>query len=104
MEISSDDKLWGLLMYLFTPLTPVIMLFLNDKKDRPFIKAHKAQALAFGVIALVINLVCNFLPPLGCITGLATLVINIYLAIKAYNGGVFDIPLITNFVKGQGWA
>ena len=50
-NITSDDKLWALLAYLFTPLIPIILLLLADKKDRPFLKAHYPQALAFGIVA-----------------------------------------------------
>jgi uncharacterized membrane protein len=27
-----------------------------------------------------------------------------YWAYKAYQGVTFDIPVITNFIKGQGWV
>jgi len=33
-----------------------------------------------------------------------TLVIVIYFGIQAYNGKLVEIPVITNFVKQQGWA
>lgn len=43
-EITSDDKLWALLSYILTPLVPIIVLLLEDKKNRPFIKVHAMQA------------------------------------------------------------
>jgi hypothetical protein len=46
MEVTSDDKLWSLLAYVLTPLVPIIILLMEDKKNRPFIRAHNAQALA----------------------------------------------------------
>ena len=54
-EITSDDKLWALLAYIFTPLIPLVILLMPDKKDRPFLKAHNMQALILGVIEWVIN-------------------------------------------------
>jgi uncharacterized membrane protein len=48
-EVTSDDKLWALLAYLFTPLVPVVILLLEDKKNRPYLKAHNIQALVFGM-------------------------------------------------------
>ena len=52
-EITSDDKLWVLLAYVLAPLIPVIILLMEDKKNRPFIRAHNAQALAWGLVNLV---------------------------------------------------
>jgi len=103
IESNSDDRLWALLAYLFTPVIPIVILLLEDKKDRPFIKAHNMQALVFGVIALVINIVLSFVI-IGICTSIATLGIVIYFGVKAYKGEYFEIPVITSFVKNQGWA
>ncbi len=103
-EITSDDKLWGLLCYIFSPIVPIIILLIEDKKNRPFLKAHTVQALVLGVVLWLIN---SFLTPvlfIGCVTGLATIVLMIYYGIKAYNGEYITIPVITDFVKNQGWA
>ena len=53
MEATSDDKLWALLAYVLTPIVPIIILLMEDKKNRPFIRAHNAQALAWGLVNLV---------------------------------------------------
>ena len=78
-EVTSDDKLWALLTYILTPLVPVIVLLMPDKKDRPFLKAHNSQALVLGVIEWVINAVLTPVLGIGCITAVITLVVNIYL-------------------------
>ena len=101
-EITSDDKLWALLTYIFTPLIPVVILLMPDKKDRPFLKAHNMQALILGVIEWVINFALSFVV-VGCITSVITIIVNIYLGVKANKGETFEIPVITNFVKNQGW-
>lgn len=103
-ESTSDDRLWALLSYLFTPLIPIIILLMQDKKDRPYIKSHTMQALVLGVALVIINTIGAFIPVLGCIFPIATLVLVIYYGIKAYRGENFDIPVITNFVKSQGWS
>jgi uncharacterized membrane protein len=28
----------------------------------------------------------------------------LYWAYKAYQGETFEIPMLTNFIRGQGWA
>lgn len=101
-EITSDDKLWALLAYIFTPLIPIVILLMPDKKDRPFLKAHNMQALILGVIEWVINFALSFIV-VGCVTSVITIIINIYLGIKANKGETFEIPVISNFVKNQGW-
>jgi len=102
IESTSDDRLWVLLGYIFTPIVPVIVLLMQDKKDRPFIKSHNMQALILGVVEWVINVVLSFVV-IGCITSVITIILNIYLGIKANRGETFDIPVISNFVRQQGW-
>ncbi|NLG99913.1 MAG: DUF4870 domain-containing protein [Chloroflexi bacterium] len=104
-DVTSDDRLWALLAYILTPLVPVIILFLEDKKNRPFIKAHNSQALALGVVEFALNIIASIISfgLLGCILGIAFLAINIYYGVKAYNGATFEIPVLTNFVRQQGW-
>lgn len=99
---SDDDKLWALLAYVFSPLVPIIIFLLEDKKDRPFIKAHNAQALVWGVINMVVGTVLSTV--LCGIPSLAMLIIAIYWGWQAFQGQEVTIPVITDFVKGQGWA
>jgi uncharacterized membrane protein len=103
-SITSDDKLWALLSYLFTPIIPIVLLLIEDKKDRPFLKAHYPQALAWGIVVYVLAAILSFTVVLSCIIGVATLVFNILWGIKAYNGEYVVIPVITDFVKKQGWG
>ena len=100
-DISSDDKLWAALAYFFSPIVSIIILLMDDKKDRPFIKAHNVQALIAGIVMSVV-VVPIAVVTLGC--GSIIFLIMWYWAYKAYQGEYIEIPLITNFVKNQGWA
>ncbi|MFH1446673.1 MAG: DUF4870 domain-containing protein [Chloroflexota bacterium] len=102
-NITSDDKLWALLAYLFTPIIPIVLMLMDDKKERPFLKAHYMQALVWGLIVGVVSALLAVIVVGGCI-GLAGLVLNIIWGIKAYNGEYVEIPVITDFVKKQGWV
>ena len=102
-DVTSDDKLWALLAYILTPIVPVILMLMEDKKNRPFIRAHNAQALVVGLINLVIGLLLSWTIVLACVPLLIWFVC-IYWGIQAYNGKMVEIPVITNFVKTQGWA
>ncbi len=100
-DISSDDKLWVLLTYIFTPLIPIVLLLLEDKKDRPFIKAHNVQALIWGIIVIVLTTISA---PICGILGWISWALAIYWGIKGYRGEYVTIPVLTDFVKKQGWA
>jgi uncharacterized membrane protein len=102
-DITSDDKLWALLTYIFTPIVPIIILLIKDKKDRPFIKAHNAQALAWGIVLYVVSIILSFVVVGACIGGLGFL-FSIFLGIKAYQGNYIKLPVITDFCKKQHWA
>lgn len=103
MEATSDDKLWAALAYVFTPIVPIILLLMEEKKTRPYIRAHNAQALAWGIaFYIVVAITSAFLIGL-CIWPLG-LILEIYWAYRAYQGNMINIPVITNFVKKQGWA
>jgi uncharacterized protein len=104
-DVTSDDKLWGLLAYLITPLVPIIIMLMEDKKNRPFLKAHNIQALILGVAEYIVVAILSAVSfgILGCIVWVAIMVINILYGMKANKGEVFEIPVITNFVRQQGW-
>jgi len=102
-DVTSDDKLWVALAYIFTPLVPIILLLLEDKKNRLFIRAHNAQALAWGVaFYVIVSITSVFI--LGCILAPLGFLLQLYWAYKAYQGEYITIPIITDFVKKQGWA
>jgi len=102
---TSDDRMWALLAYLLTPVIPIIILLMEDKKSRPFLKAHNMQALILGVAEYIIVAILSAVSfgVLGCVVFVAVVVVNVWYAIKANRGEVFEIPLITNFVRQQGW-
>lgn len=102
-NITSDDKLWAALAYVFTPLIPIIILLLEEKKDRPFIRAHNMQALVWGVVFYIIVTVTSFALIGLCLWPLGVL-LSLYWAYKAYQGEILEIPVLTNFVKNQGWT
>ena len=99
--ISNDDKLWAALAYIFPIVAPVLIFLMEEKRTRPFIRMHNAQALVAGLILIIIS-------PLLIIAtlGIGTLVylINVYWAVRAYQGKEIEIPFVTQWVKDRGWA
>ncbi len=102
VDITDDDKLWALLSWIFSPIVPIIVLLLEDKKQRPFIKYNAIQGIVVSVVGYVISAVLSAVV-VGCFTGLALLVYIIYLAIQSYQGKWVTIPVVTDFCVNQGW-
>ena len=98
LDITSDDKLWAALSYIpfAWPIIAIIMFFWEEKKGRQFIKYHAVQSIAVGIAAVVLYAACG----LGLLLNLYML----YLAYDAYQGNYSKVPVITDFIKNQGWA
>ena len=103
-DVTSDDKLWAALAYVFTPVVPIVLLLMEDKKNRPFIKAHNVQALAWGVVFYIIVTVLSPVFGIGLCVWPIGLIIQFYWAYQTYQGKLVTIPFITDFCKNQGWA
>jgi uncharacterized membrane protein len=93
-EVNDSDKLWALLSMVFAPLVGIIALLIEDKKSRPFIKYYAVQSIVLGVLSILLSGVC---------IGVLVWVYGVYIGIKAYGGEYVQIPVITDFCKGQGW-
>ena len=102
-DVTSNDKMWVLLGYIFSPLVPIIVMLMEDKKTRPFIRAHNAQALVLGVVEIVLYIVLGWTLFLACVPFFLWIYM-IYLGIQGYQGKYVTVPVVTNFVKNQGWA
>ena|SRR5450759_4949957 len=100
-DITSDDKLWAALGYPIF-IIALIMLFVEGKKDRPFIKFHAVQALALNVGVWVVVIILGFIPVIGCISPFIWLLL-IWPAVLAYQGKYFEVPVVTKFLRDQHW-
>jgi len=94
-EITQDDKLWALLSYIFSPLIGIIVLLIEDKKDRPFLKYNAVVSIVLGVIAILLSWAC---------IGILVWIYAIYLGIKSYQGEWVEVPVVSDFVRNQGWV
>lgn len=97
-DITDDDRLFAALAYMFSPLMPILILLVQDKKDRPFVRAHNVQALIAGSVLWLLAVPAT----LGC--GTIAWLVMLYWGYKAYQGEYINIPVITDFAKGQNWA
>lgn len=94
---NQDDKLWAMLCYLpfIWPIPAIIVFFMEDKKNRPYIKFNAVQSIAMGIIAWVTSFFC---------VGILVAFYMFYLAYLAYQGQEVKVPVVTDFIRNQGWA
>ena len=95
-DITQDDKLWAMLSYLI-PLIAIVVLFMEDKKSRPYIKFNAVQSI---VASVVISIIAGVTLGCGSILAFALL----WWAYQAYQGQDIRIPMISDFIRNQGWA
>jgi uncharacterized membrane protein len=100
-DVTADDRLWAALSWIpISPLWPLfslLALLMEQTSDRPFVRYHAIVSLVTG-IALI---------PLSVVTcGLAALVylVFFYWAYLAYQGEMFEIPWVSDWVRAQGWV
>jgi len=96
-DLTSDDKLWSLLGWLIWPIA-VIVLFMEDKKNRPFIKYNAVLSLAFWVVVLITGTIT-----VGCLAVVGA-IYAIVLGIQSFQGKWVTVPFLSDFIKKQGWV
>jgi uncharacterized membrane protein len=101
-EITDDDKLWALLGWII-PIIALIVLFLEDKKNRPFIKYNAVLSLAVAIVVWVPSGILSAVV-VGCVLGVIGFIYEIYLGIQSYQGKWVNVPVLTDFIVKQGWA
>jgi uncharacterized membrane protein len=81
------------------------MLLMEDKKNRPFLKYHAVQALVLNAILVIGGgiITAITLGFGGFCWGIFWLLM-IWPAIETYNGKYLVIPVVTDFIKKQGWV
>jgi len=99
-DLTDQDKLMAALSYPI-PIVALIILLLEEMKNRPFQKFHAVQSLAINIVLWVVILITS---PFTCGITAVLWFVTLYWAYLAYQGQYFDIPVITDFIKGQGWV
>jgi len=111
-----DSNLMAALGYLIGLLA--IVLFFIKKEDR-FVRFHALQSVLLSVaffviivVIVIISVVAAFIPGVGQVIGcvftiielvllLAFVAVDLYAAYMAYQGILWEIPVLGGFVKGH---
>lgn len=101
-EVTQDDKLWSALSYPI-PLIAILVLLMEDKKKRPFVKYHAVQAIAFNIALWVIIFLLSITVVLAICAPFLWFA-TLWPAFDAYKGNKTTIPVISDFIQKQGWV
>ncbi len=97
---TQNERLWAALSWVpITPLYPIlaiVALVMEETKSSAFVRHHAIQSLVAGLAAVLITV---FTIGIGGIIFL----VFFYWAYKAYQGENVEIPVLTKFVRQQGW-
>lgn len=104
-EITENDKLMAALCYPIAVIMSIIILVTESMRSRPFQKYHAVQALVLWIVVFVVLLVISCLTlGLGSFLYFIAWLVMFWPAYKAYKGEYFQVPVITEFIKKQGWV
>ena len=103
-DISSDDRLWVAIGYPI-PILAILGLILEEKKNRPFIRFHSIQSIAINLVLLVaFFLLGSITIGVGCLFVPFIWLAVFWPAVDSYKGNYTQIPVLTDFMKKQGWV
>lgn len=98
---TDNDRLWAALAWIpvspLWPLVSILVLLLEDTKERPFVRYNAIVSMVLGLALIPLSIVT-----LGC--GAIIYVVFFWWAFEAYNGRVVEIPVISDWVRKQGWV
>ncbi len=112
---NSNDRILAALGYIFW-FVALIVLILDETKQKPLLRDHSIQALGFHLVSLVysffaaIVFICGTVVTLGIgaivlwVVFLPPFVLSLLFAWFAYDktDALFEIPLLTDFLRDQG--
>jgi uncharacterized membrane protein len=103
-ESGLADNVAGALAYI-TIIPAILFLVLPDYNKRPFVRFHSLQCIGMAVVCFALSVIA-IIPILGWIVAivgdLALLVFWILCIVKAYQGELYKVPVIGNFVENMG--
>src|SRR5207248_1575853 len=103
------DNMAGALAYLF--ITAIIFLVMEPYNKNRFIRFHSFQAIFFGVFCIALSIVMGMIlviPFLGFLIAplisLGLFIVWVILALKAFQGQMFKLPIIGDLAEKQAGA
>ena len=91
-----NSKTLAAVAYILTFITGLIIYFVAPKDDK-YARWHAIQAIGLGVAALLVSIILSYVPFLGMLSilwSVLVLVAVIILAVKAYQGNSIRLPIV----------
>jgi len=113
--ITSNDRLFAAFCYFLFPWGSVLVLLLDETKNRKYVRYHAIHAIGFMValsgISIALFMVYGVLTTISfgilgfCLFPILFLpmLYPIYAILQVLTGKSFVIPIVTDFMKSQGW-
>jgi len=103
-DITDNDKMMAAISYPI-PIVGIVILLSESMKVRPFQKFHAVQCLAFWVVVCVVGIILSIITcGLGSLFFPILWLVSLWPAYKAYQGEYMEMPVITDFIRKQGWV
>jgi len=98
-----DENIEALLCYILGWITGVVFLVLE--KENRFVRFHAVQSLAAFLPIFVILVIVGMIPFIGwflsIIMSIFTLILWLFLMLKAFKGEKYKLPLVGDFAEQQ---
>jgi len=100
-SIGLEENIAGLLCYLLGWVTGIIFLIIE--KESKFVRFHAIQSMATFLPLMIISWIFILIPFIGIVISwfcsLLGLILWIILMIKAYQGEMYELPIVGEFAK-----
>ena len=87
-----DENVAGFLCYLFVFITGIVFLVVEKKSS--FVKFHAKQSTIAFLILFVIILILGWIPIIGILIVISSLILWLILMIKALRGERYMLPIV----------
>jgi uncharacterized membrane protein len=103
-DITDNDKLLAALSYP-VPIVAIVILLSEANKVRPFQKYHAVQALVLWVVLTAVGIVLSIITlGVGTLCFPVLWLVTLWPAYESYQGKYMQMPVITDFIRNQGWV
>lgn len=94
-----DENVAGFLCYLFGFITGIVFLVVEKKSH--FVKFHAMQSTITFLGLFVISLILGWIPVIGVLILILSLILWLLLMIKALQGIRYSLPIVGKMAEGK---
>jgi len=94
-----DENVAAFLCYLFGFITGIVFLVVEKKSS--FVKFHAMQSTITFLGLFVISLILGWVPIIGVLILVLSLILWLFLMIKALQGKRYSLPIVGKMAEGK---